>query len=242
MEDLERNAWVTILTPINNGLEFLEQCAMSVFQQKIGGWIWIIGVNGHGLSGGEVYQKALELQRIAKNHVYKGSVVVLNLPTANSKVEALNSMARSVKTEWVALLDCDDTWEPTKLALQFVAAKTYAAEADIIGTYCYYFGDICSNGPSLPAGWIHPKSMGEMNPIINSSALVRTGKAKWIDVFGLEDYDLWIRIAKAGGKLYVIPQHLVHHRIHNGSAFNGKGKQDVNGLLTYHGLVKAGHI
>ncbi len=228
--------WVTILTPIKDGVEFLEQCAMSIFQQKMGGWVWMIGVNGNGPGGGEAYRKACELQEIANRHVYKGTVVVLNLWPAGSKVEALNMMMGGVVSEWVALLDCDDTWDPNKLAVQFIAANTYATGADVIGTFCYYFGDICSDGPLLPSGWIDTDVFAKGNPMINSSTLIRKSRAHWMNVFGLDDYDLWIRISKAGGKIYNIPQRLVHHRIHKASAFNGKGKQDVAGLLKHHGL------
>ena len=104
----------------------------------------------------------------------------------------------------------------------------------VVGTYCKYFGDIESNGPALPAGFISKEMIFKSNPLINSSVIIRRHNAYWIDRFGLDDYDLWLRLAKRGLKIFNIPYHLVHHRIHGGSAFNGKGLQDVDGLLNYH--------
>jgi hypothetical protein len=58
--------------------------------------------------------------------------------------------------------------------------------------------------------------------------------AHWEERFGLEDYDLWIRAIKGGHTLFNVPHPLVRHRIHKESAFNGKGAQDLKGLLEHH--------
>lgn len=105
---------------------------------------------------------------------------------------------------------------------------------DVVGTFCSYFGDVVTTGPRLPAGWIHPENVLQANPIINSSALIRADLAHWEDRYGLEDYDLWIRAIKGGNKLFNVPHPLVRHRIHKESAFNGKGAQDLKGLLEHH--------
>jgi len=103
-----------------------------------------------------------------------------------------------------------------------------------VGTFCSYFGDVVSDGPVLPSGWIGRERVLLNNPIINSSALVRRGLARWEDRFGLEDYDLWIRLAKEGRGIFNVPHRLVRHRIHAASAFNGKGGQDLSGLHAFH--------
>jgi hypothetical protein len=104
----------------------------------------------------------------------------------------------------------------------------------VLGTYCKYFGDVVSNGPTLPAGFISKDMILKSNPLINSSVIIRRHYAYWIDRFGLDDYDLWLRLAKQGLKLFNVPYYLVNHRIHRGSAFNGKCGQNIDGLLAYH--------
>jgi glycosyltransferase involved in cell wall biosynthesis len=232
--------WVSIITPLYNGVEFLEQCAMSVCLQNVKNevteltWEWWIGVNGH--ADEEVLKKA---ESVAKK-CGGAAIRVVNLPT-RGKVASLNCLVGKCSGEWIAVLDCDDTWERNKLIYQKIAIDSSKRQIDVCGTYCRYFGDCISNGPKLPAGYISSKDLWASNPLINSSALIRREMALWEDRFGLEDYDLWLRLADSGAVLFNVPEYLVNHRIHAGSAFNGKGKQDVHGLLSYH-LFKANSV
>jgi glycosyltransferase involved in cell wall biosynthesis len=229
--------WVSIITPLYNGIEFLEQCAMSVCLQNSKNeytsftWDWWIGVNGHG-DGGQVLERAKDIASRCSKYI-DCKINVVNLPYAVGKAEALNALVRKSVGEWIAVLDCDDTWERNKLLFQKLAVDRMPGLA-VLGTYCKYFGDIVSNGPTLPAGFISKEIVIKSNPLINSSVIIRREYAYWIDRFGLDDYDLWLRLAKQGLKIFNIPYYLVHHRLHGGSVFNGKGGQDVNGLLNYH--------
>jgi glycosyltransferase involved in cell wall biosynthesis len=166
---------------------------------------------------------------------------VVNLPHVKGKVEALNALveisagAAATESPWIAVLDCDDTWKRDKLVQQWFAAQALPQQVAVIGTLCSYFGDVVSPGPRLQTEFIQARSLWYGNPIINSSAIIRREFARWEDRFGLEDYDLWFRILLLQGKLaFNIPSSLVYHRIHAGSAFNGKGRQDVEGLCKYY--------
>ena len=104
--------WVTILTPLYNGVEFLEQCAMSVCLQQCQykdmsfTWEWFIGVNGHGTES-DVLERAKEIRDRCKQHIGECNIHVVNLPLARGKVGALNALVPYAKGEWIALLDCD---------------------------------------------------------------------------------------------------------------------------------------
>jgi glycosyltransferase involved in cell wall biosynthesis len=161
-------------------------------------------------------------------------VRIYNLSTARGKVDAMNNLAAAAKGDWVAVLDCDDIWAPQKLAAQAATAAGAGAGADVIGTHCLYFGDMVGAGPRLPCGWIPADSWRGGNPLINSSVILRRELAHWEDRFGLDDYDLWIRLSLAGRRMYNLAEPLVYHRIHATSAFNGKGGQDVEGLRSWH--------
>ena len=242
----EEAPWVSILTPVYTGWEYLEECALSVFLQtterEAGScfrWEWLIGVNGHGPTGGDALAVAKKLERLAATHLKgKGVVRAMNLAAATNKAEAINVLLFSSKGEWVAVLDCDDTWHREKLMTQYLASRSVAAGAAVIGTFATYFGDMNSSGPAIPGGWVDPLILRTLNPIVNSSAILQRVLARrhlWSNAFhGLDDYDLWIRIAREGGRLYNIPFHLTHHRIHGGSAFNGRGGQDVEALRAYY--------
>ena len=225
---------ISILTTVYNGYEFLEECAKSIITQKCEhdglhfSWEWWIGINGHGESGGEAMRIA---EKIAEAD---SRIHVVNLPNVKGRVAALNSLRAMVHGEWIAIIDCDDIWEQEKLITQVAAIKMANTPIDVVGTFCSYFGDVVTTGPRLPSGWIRLKNVLQGNPIINSSALIRADLAHWEERFGLEDYDLWIRAIKGGHTLFNVPHPLVRHRIHKESAFNGKGGQDLRGLLDHH--------
>jgi glycosyltransferase involved in cell wall biosynthesis len=246
MNTTRQPPWVSILTPVWNGWEFLAECAASVFSQEGSVeqlWEWVIGINGHGSDGGAAYATTKSLLTSLAAQIPQGcSVRLVNLPTVKGKVEALNTMVKTCTNPtapWVALLDCDDIWQPSKLAAQAAALAGPAAGADVIGTGCHYFGERNMVGPLLPSGWIPTDAWQQGNPLLNSSVLLRRELAHWEDRFGLEDYDLWIRLSRAGIRMYNLPEPLLLHRLHAASAFNGKGRQDVEGLRQFY-LTGAG--
>ena len=223
---------ISILTTIYNGSEFLKEAVDSVLLQKCSygdiefTWELLLGVNGHGEES-EVLSKARDLAKDSR-------IQVINLPQARGRTEALNSLRAHATGDWIAVLDCDDIWEPDKLITQMIAIHMSPA-IDIIGGFCTYFGDY-TGSPQLPSGWIRPEQVFLENPIINSSVLIKADIARWEDRFGLEDYDLWIRSAKNRKNIFVVPHSLVRHRIHSGSAFNGKGGQHLEDLKEFHGI------
>ena len=88
-----------------------------------------------------------------------------------------------------------------------------------------YFGD--SNFVALvPVGDLKKYNFLSINPIINSSVLMKKELACWNSYFdSVEDYELWIRLWKQNYKFYNIKTILTLHRIHNKSHFNSKINQ-----------------
>lgn len=213
--------FVTILTPVYNGIEYLEECVCSVIEQTYVDWEILIGVNGHGPDGGDVGDHAKQIA--SKDTRIK---VIIQPPSIKGKVDSLNDLMTYTTSEWICILDCDDKWHPNKLAAQIHALQTDARDAVVIGTHCQYFGDIHDIVHSLPIGYIDPAILEHMNPIINSSALVNRVYCKWEynDInYGMEDYYLWCEICLLNKKLYNIGSVLTYHRVHVTSSFNSKG-------------------
>lgn len=222
---------IAILIPLYNGIEFLEECLTSVIQQTYPHWIAHVGINGHGQDGGEV---AIRARAIAERD--PRIQVLIQGPPLRGKVESLNQIMESITSEWVALLDADDKWEPTKLEKQVDVLLQEGERVDVIGTHCHIFGER-SGSPALPGGYVDPSVLEQYNPIVNSSSLIRKKWCHWeyneINEYAIEDYYLWMQICLEGGRLYNVPEKLTWHRVYAASAFNSKQYSNAK-LLAYY--------
>jgi glycosyltransferase involved in cell wall biosynthesis len=210
--------FITILTPVYNGVEFLEECINSVLAQTYNDWALFIGINGHGDDGGSAAHTIVELaKKDSRIHVF------IQKSSIKGKVDSLNDLMTHVSSPWVCVLDCDDKWAPDKLMKQCESASGPACDAAVIGTFCRYFGELDYIVP-IPSKFIDPVELTRHNPIINSSSMIRKEYAVWENGYiGIEDYKLWMTIVLNGGKLYNISEVLTYHRIHKSSSFNSKG-------------------
>lgn len=197
---------VSVLLPLYNGIEFLEEAVESLLKQTYPFWHLNIGVNGHSAGSG-VFQRAkrFESDRIEVRE-YLGT---------RGAPATLSAMAQDARYDLVTLLDADDVWLPHKLERQ-VAIK--ARGWDVVGTLCRYFGE-GKGAPSLPRRAVSHARFYRHNPIIHSAAMLDRADAQWRDEF-LYDYDLWLRLNTQGRLFYNIPEVLALHRVHGASRFN----------------------
>ena len=212
---------ISILMPIYNGIEYIHESVPSIIGQTFGDWELIIGINGHPpLSDVYLVAKQYELQN--------SKIRVLDLTDIKGKSNALNVMIQYCNYSYVALLDVDDIWHPKKLEMQQYYLNVY----DVIGTKCVYFGDMENIVPRIPDGDLSNYDFFSINPVINSSAIIRKELCWWDAKWdGVEDYDMWLRLSKNGHKFYNLTDVLVKHRIHKQSAFNAQGNHlKVDGL------------
>lgn len=219
---------ISILMPIYNGIEFINESVPSILEQTYDKWELLIGINGHP-ENSEVYKIAKTFEGCSDK------VRVFDFHTIKGKANALNEMIKYCKYDYIALLDVDDIWHNQKLEVQSIWLNIY----DVIGSNCVWFGDRPGVVPSIPQNDFSNFDFAQVNPIINSSVVVRKELCNWIEN-GLEDYDLWIRLRKQNKRFYNCPQILVKHRIHSKSAFNagGKNNNNVPELLRHYNLTR----
>lgn len=225
---------ISILIPIYNGINFIDESVSSVLNQSYEKWELLIGINGHPQNS-EVYQIAKQYE--SKEGQTLGKIRVIDFYNIKGKSITLNAMTQFCNFNYVAILDVDDIWHEKKLEVQVSKLNNY----DVIGSNCIYFGDRDDIVPVIPTGDISNYDFSLVNPIINSSSIIRKELCYWdedgIDV--IKDYDMWLRLKKQNKKFFNFKEILVKHRIHNTSAFNSKGNDDkVEGLLQSHGLKK----
>ena len=147
--------------PIYNGIEFIDESVSTVLYQSFKEWELIIGINGHPINS-SVFLKAKEYEK------KDSRIKVIDFYLIKGKSDTLNEMIKYAKYDWISLLDVDDKWLPKKLESQLIYMKYY----DIIGTQCKYFEDY-SIIPNIPVGDLKNHNFLNVNPIINSSCLIK---------------------------------------------------------------------
>jgi glycosyltransferase involved in cell wall biosynthesis len=198
-------------------------------RQTYGEWELIIGINGHPKDS-SVYKIAKEYEKMTNK------IRVLDLYEIKGKSNALNEMLKHCSFNYVALLDVDDIWHEQKLEIQSQLLNKF----DVIGSNCVWFGDRPGIVPYIPVGDISNYDFSSVNPIINSSSVIRKELCHWNEN-GIEDYDLWLKLRNQNKRFFNFKEILVKHRIHTASAFNSKGNNDkVDNLLLSHGLKSHG--
>jgi GT2 family glycosyltransferase len=136
----------------------------------------------------------------------------------------------ALDTELVALCDSDDVWLPGKLAAQLDACERLPDAAVCFGAVREV---VDSDSRVTPERWVTPPAgaldpaalvrlLWEGNPIPNSSAVVRRepllaagGFASDVP-WGVEDWDLWLRLAARGERFVSEPRALIRYRRHSG--------------------------
>lgn len=211
---------ISILIPIYNGIEFFEECLKSILNQTYNDWEIIIGING--------YPQNSDVENLAKEIVYKYNSdnkykILVNYYDTKGKANTLNKMVKDSNYNFIAILDVDDYWLPTKLEEQIHYLNYY----DVIGTDCSYFGDY-NGSPDIPMGDLTNFNFFIVNPIICSSVIIKKELAKWNNIFGVEDYDLWLKLFCNKKLFYNVNKKLCMHRVHKQSVYNSTSQQENN--------------
>ena len=221
---------ISILMPIYNGIEFINESVLSVIAQTYEKWELLIGINGHAQNS-EVY-------KIAQKYETKSDKIkVFDFYKIKGKANTLNQLIKHSSYDYIAILDVDDVWLNNKLEIQ----SQYLGNYDVIGSKCVWIGEREGTIPIIPCGDISKFDFTRVNPIINSSSITKKHLCYWDPIEEkLDDYDLWLRLRLSNKTFFNCDNILVKHRIHRQSAFNSKGthKYLVMDLFKKYNLIK----
>jgi glycosyltransferase involved in cell wall biosynthesis len=139
---------------------------------------------------------------------------------------ARNTAVRAARGEFLALVDGDDVWEPNYLDIQ-IGHMLANPEADVVYGDAVVFGDTPLAGRRLSEltpsrGDVTTINLLKEQVIVTVSAVVRREtviRAGYFDerLRRCEDFDLWLRIAKTGGKIVRHSESIFRYRRHEGS-------------------------
>jgi glycosyltransferase involved in cell wall biosynthesis len=215
-KDSDRDPKVSVIIPVYRGAQYIAQAVRSVLEQTFRKFEIIVVNDGS--------PETAEVDRELRPYLER--IVYLSQHNAGPSA-ARNTGIRRARGEYIAFLDCDDSWYPEYLAEQ-VGALMADPGLDLI--YC----DALLVGDSRRAG----RRAMEFNPsegkvtlesllkmdcrLITSCTVVRRQSLVDAGMFDenlrcCEDFDLWVRLADRGSRMAYHYKVLGKRRIHGES-------------------------
>lgn len=206
---------VSVIIPAHNAAATLSETLESLIVQRIGAWEAIIVDDGSTDATSEVI--ASWKKRDSR---------IRHVTQAQSGVSsARNNGLLHARAERVLFLDADD-WLADDYLEQMFAAIAENPDADVV--YCGYIR-------ISDDGWKHPmafswdvestpfEAFGNHCAVSIHSVILRRQIALQVGGFDVglktsEDWDLWLRIARAGASFVAVPLPLAYYRMRPGSA------------------------
>ncbi|MDF5707842.1 MAG: glycosyltransferase family 2 protein [Nostoc sp. S4] len=200
---------VSIIIPAYNAMTYLPETLKSILFQTFTDFEVLIINDG---STDNIVQWASELP---------DPRVRLIVQENQGVATARNTGIERAKGKYIAFLDADDLWEPTKLEKQVHYLKNHP-EVGLLHTSMMlidFQGNSLGRIITSNAEGNALKKLLEKNTIVTSSVIVRSYCLQKVGKFNSnlrssEDWDMWIRIA-TNYPLAVIKEPLVYYRQHN---------------------------
>ena len=212
---------VTIVIPTYNSAELLRQALASVRAQTVTNWEAIV-VNNHSVD-----HTAKVIEEFADARIQ-----LVNFSNDGVIAASRNQGIRLARSPWVAFLDSDDTWAPDKLDLCLSVARKDTSDLIVHDVYLDFQGKgqkrkRCEG--RLSHGY--KRLLFAKNDFVTSSVMVRIDLLRTVGGFSedasivtVEDFDLWLRLAKDGARVTHISEPLGTILISDASASRAVGR------------------
>lgn len=226
---------VSIITPSYNSIEWIEKTYFSIAQQTYSNWEWII--TDDCSSDGTIQLLDFIMANDSRVRFFKNNV---NLGAAASR----NRSISNAKGEFIAFIDSDDLWYPSKLQEQvdfmnknsidfsFTSyelidhyGKSLNRKVDTHSVNYVTYHDMLRKKATLGCSTVMLRS-NAFNDI--SMPLIRTG----------QDYALWLKLLKTGVNAYKINRVLTQYRILPTSISRNKIKKAKRQWRIYREIEK----
>ena len=191
---------ISVIMCVKTGAQYFPEAYQSLLRQEHVDWELLIGVNGLPAEG-EVFKSIQSILDKTGDHgpFHRGDkqATLVDLPDFTTKPQTANYLARLARGSHLAVLDVDDIWHPWKLAMQL----PHLRDNDVVGAMGEYFGTV-SGRIGIKGGQISFDDLIRQNEILHSSVVISKRYAKWPETDKLDDYPLWLYLAKHGVNIY----------------------------------------
>jgi len=209
------NIMVSIIMPAFNASKYIEESIVSAQNQTYTDWELIVVDDGSTDNTAKIVH-SLKASDPRINYIYQ----------SNKRLGAArNTGLRFAKGKFIAFLDSDDLWMPEKLEKQLSVFNNH--NVDLVYTNGYKLMETTQTVENYPtkSGTYTGTQMYQMQYIGNHIPVLSVlMKREWINkiglhdenihIFGCEDYDYWIRMAKNGANFYGMDEYLFKYRVH----------------------------
>ena len=215
MDDFQMNL-VSIITPSYNSLKFIAQTIESVISQTYQNLEMIVIDDNSPDKANEIIEEYCK-----KDSRIKLIKLEKNIGPSNAR----NKGIEESRGKYIAFLDSDDIWLPTKLEKQI----KFMQDNDLAVT-CSSYHTIDEDGKKINTRVVKEsfsyRDMLKSNYIGNLTGIYdceKLGKI-YMDNVGHEDYTLWLKVIKKVGKTKAIIEPLAEYRILSNSISANKLK------------------
>lgn len=203
---------VSIVMPVYNGARFIGAAIESVLSQDFQDWELIVVDDGSTDETADIVTRCGDAR---VQYIYQRN----QGPSA-----ARNAGIYRARGEFLAFLDADDEWEPEFLGR---CVKVLSGNGRLVAVYSrYYYIDEGGRRLSSALGEVVapdqlPTRLVETNVFPLHAGLARADAVRAVGVFdtgltGIEDWDLWLRIARTGA-IQGIAEPLARYRVYPGT-------------------------
>lgn len=213
---------VTVVIPLHNGEEHVEEAIRSVLAQTYGHVQIVVVDDGSTDKSAEVVQSF-------------GSDVLYCYQQQSGAAAARNRGVASANGEWLAFLDADDLWEPDKLEKQLLVLSTHAtvdiAFAHVQQFYSPELPEKIRRTINIPA---HPSPGYHVGTLLMKiSTFHRVGG--FLPHLKMGEFVEWYSRATAAGlSSMMLPNMLMKRRIHA----NNMGRREQHNRIDYVRALK----
>jgi glycosyltransferase involved in cell wall biosynthesis len=208
---------ITVGIPSYNHAKFLAKCLTSVINQTYSN-LEVIVVDNYSTDGTDDVLSGFNDPRIS----------IIKLNNEGSIAMSRNKILVKSRGEWIAFLDSDDWWREDKLEK---CAHHFQPEIDLIYHDLIVVDETTdgSQGVSIKSRILEEPVFKDLivkgNTIATSSVVVRNtilnkvnGMNESKEMFGIEDFNTWLKISQITEGFRHIPENLGFYRMHNNNA------------------------
>lgn len=226
---IEQRPKFSVVIPNFNYVQFLKLAIESVQTQTFTSWQLIV-VDNFSTDGSRELVSSMSDDRIQ----------LVQFANGGSIAAARNRGAEIAIGDYLAFLDSDDFWFPSKLE---ECLRVLEAGGDFVYHHLAIEGPKSAFGARfVKARKLKGDALRDLlvngNAVATSAVVLRTSLFRSLgamnpnpNLLGVEDYDAWLRVAGAGAKMVAIPKILGGYRVHTGSTSRSRMAAKVRAVV-----------